>query len=449
MKKLLVGAPLSLCLALTVSAWPGAQAPDPVFAFANVNVIPMDRETLLTDQTVIVRGDRIVEIGPAARVKVPDAAMRIDGRGRYLMPALAEMHAHVPGGNAPDAAIERVLFLYAANGIGTIRGMLGHPRHLTLRDRIAKGELWAPRLYTSGPSFNGNTAATIEVATEMVLDQKAAGYDFLKIHPGVPRAVMDAVAATAKKAGIPFAGHVPADVGLHHALELKPLTVDHLDGYIEALARQGAPASQWFGVNLMDYVDESRIPQIVRDTKAAGTWMVTTEILLEHTTSDEDPEAMAKWPEFRYADPKQVAQWIATKKKMMADVAPASRARFIQVHRTLIKALNDAGVPFLLGSDAPQMWNVPGFSVHRELKALVASGLSPYQALTAGTRNVAVFFGTLETTGTVASGKRADLILLDANPLADVANSSKIAGVMLAGRWMARGDIDTRLEAGH
>jgi imidazolonepropionase-like amidohydrolase len=105
--------------------------------------------------------------------------------------------------------------------------------------------------------------------------------------------------------------------------------------------------------------------------------------------------------------------------------------------------------PFLLGSDAPQMWNVPGFSVHRELKALVASGLSPYQALTAGTRNVAVFFGTLETTGTVASGKRADLILLDANPLADVANSSKIAGVMLAGRWMARGDIDTRLEAGH
>jgi imidazolonepropionase-like amidohydrolase len=155
---------------------------------------------------------------------------------------------------------------------------------------------------------------------------------------------------------------------------------------------------------------------------------------------------MAKWPEMRYANPQQVAQWIETKKKMIADVPSANRVRFIQVHRRLLKALHDAGVPFLLGSDAPQMWNVPGFSVHRELQALVASGLTPYQALVSGTRNVAVFLGTLEAAGTVEAGRRADLILLDANPLADIRNSSTIAGVTIAGRWMDRAAIDAGLK---
>jgi imidazolonepropionase-like amidohydrolase len=434
-----------LCLFAVVAATLVAQPAGSGVAFTHVSVIPMDREAVLPDQTVVVRDGRIAEIGPAARVSVPADVVRVDGRGKYLMPALAEMHAHVPGGNAPDAQIGRVLSLYAANGIGTIRGMLGHPRHLALRERIARGEIWAPRLYTSGPSFNGNTAQTIDAASAMVREQKAAGYDFLKIHPGVPRPVMDALAATAAEVGLTFAGHVPADVGLLHALELKPRTIDHLDGYIEALARDGAPASQWFGVNLTDHVDESRIPAIVQATKAAGTWMVPTEILLESTTSDEDPAAMAQWPEMRYANPQQVAQWIATKKKMIAEVPSASRGRFIQARRRLLKALHDAGVPFLLGSDAPQMWNVPGFSVHRELRVLVAAGLTPYEALASGTRHVATFLGTLDTAGTVAAGKRADLVLLDGNPLADIRNSSRIAGVMLGGRWLDRAALDAGL----
>lgn len=439
---------LGLCVAALLATPLAGQPAGPVVAFTNVSVVPMDREAVVADQTVVVRDGRIAEIGPAARVSIPKDAVRVEGRGKYLMPALAEMHAHVPGGNAMDAQIERVLFLYAANGIGTIRGMLGHPRHLDLRERIAKGELWAPRLYTSGPSFNGNTARTIDAATAMVRDQKAAGYDFLKIHPGVPRPVMDAVAATAAGVGLTFAGHVPADVGLQHALALKQRTIDHLDGYIEALAREGAPASQWFGVNLMDHVDESRMPAIVQATKAAGTWMVPTEILLESTTSDEDPAVMAKRPELRYASPQQVAQWIETKKKMMADVPSGNRVRFIQAHRRLLKALHEAGVPFLLGSDAPQMWNVPGFSAHRELQVLVASGLTPYHALVSGTRNVAAFLGTLDTAGTVETGKRADLILLEANPLADITNSARIVGVMLGGRWVDRATLDARLADG-
>ena len=126
----------------------------------------------------------------------------------------------------------------------------------------------------------------------------------------------------------------------------------------------------------------------------------------------------------------------------------ADRQKLLALRRRLIKALHDGGVPFALGSDAPQTWNVPGFSVHRELKAIVAAGLTPYQALRSGTANVATYFGTEATTGTIAAGKRADLLLLDANPLQDVANSSRIAGVMVNGRWLSKADIEKRLAEG-
>jgi len=195
-----------------------------VVVFTHVGVIPMDRERVLENQTVVVRGDRIAEVGPAATTLAPTAATRVDGHGKYLMPGLGEMHAHVPvpqieqqlGGSSEYT--ERVLLLYLANGVTTIRGMLGHATHLALRERLRRGELLGPTLYTSGPSFNGNSAPDPETARRMVLEQKAAGYDFLKIHPGLSRETFDALARTADSVGIRFAGHVPAAVGLDRAL---------------------------------------------------------------------------------------------------------------------------------------------------------------------------------------------------------------------------------------
>jgi imidazolonepropionase-like amidohydrolase len=415
-------------------------------AFVGVNVLPMDRETVLQDQTIVVRDARIVGIGPSTQTQVPSDAVRIEGGGKFLMPALAEMHAHIPGAKQPDPVIERTLFLYAANGIGTIRGMLGDPRHLSYRERVAQGELISPRIYTSGPSLNGQSVPTKEEAIQAVTAQKAAGYDLLKIHPGIKRDVFDALAAKAQELGIDFAGHVPLDVGLHRALEAKYRCIDHLDGYVEALAKNPM-ASQLFGVNLIEEVDESKIPALVAETKKAGTWMVPTQVLLENWLNDESPEAMANWPEMKYVlPPAQVDAWIAQKKKF-AEMPAANRQAFLALRRKLIKALHDGGVPFALGSDAPQVWNVPGFSVHRELKALVMAGLTPYHALRTGTVNVGIYFGTSDT-GTIATDKRADLVLLDANPLEDVGNSSRIAGVMLKGRWMSKSDIDKRLAAG-
>jgi imidazolonepropionase-like amidohydrolase len=413
----------------------------PVVAIENVGVIPMDRERVLANQTILARDGRISEMGTA--VAIPAGATRVDGRGKFVIPTLAEMHAHVPAGEGA----ERVLFMYVANGIGTIRSMLGDPSHFELRERGVKGQIVAPAMYLSGPSFNGQTAPTPQAASARVVEQRKAGYDLLKIHPGVPRNAFDALAAAADKTGIRFAGHVPADVGLSRALEAKYSTIDHLDGYVEALAKPGAADGQLFGIGLVGQVDESKIPSLVAQTKAAGTLMVPTQVLIENWYGPIDVDAMRAWPEIRYANPGEVDQWVATKRKNVAAYSAEHRQQYIALRRRLIKALHDGGVGILLGSDAPQTWNVPGFSIHREIASYVAAGLTPYEALVTGTRAVAAHLGTSDRTGTIETGKRADLVLLDGNPLQDISHTAKIAGVMIGGRWLSKAEIDKRLSA--
>ena len=448
---------LLTCL-LACAAFAGTGPVDPpaqdrVTAFVDVTVIPMDRERSLPNQTVVVRGDRIVEIGPASRVKVPAGGVRVDGRGKYLIPGLAEMHAHIPGGQAADSVVERTLFLYVSGGITTIRGMLGHPRHLELRARAARNELVSPTIYAAGPSINGNTVPTPEAATKAVTEQKAAGYDLLKIHPGVSRVAFDTLVATARRVGIPFAGHVPEDVGVAHAIEAGYASIEHLDGYLEAMLREGAAGtaseSAFFAMNLGDQVDEAKMPALVRATKAAGVWNVPTQVLMDNLVTVGSAQELAARPEMRYVPATTVAEWSEAKNTMIQETGSTevSARRMIEVRRKLIKALHDAGAGLLLGSDAPQVWNVPGFSTHRELESLAAAGLTPWQALETGTRSVAVYFGTLKETGTVEAGKRADLILLEADPLSDIRNTTKRAGVMLRGRWLPRADIQARLDA--
>ncbi len=439
----IVGAALVL---LALGGDPAAQ--QPVVAIEHVTVIPMDRERVLTDQTVTIRDGRIAGVAPASSASVPAGATRIDGRTRFLIPALSEMHAHIPSGQSATAAAERVLFMYVANGIGTIRSMLGDPAHFALRDRAARGEIVAPAMYLSGPSFSAQTASTPAAAAARVAEQKQAGYDLLKIHPGVPRAAFDALAATADKQGIRFAGHVPADVGLARALATKYWTIDHIDGYVEALAGPGAPAAQLFGINLVAQADESRLPALVAQTKAAGTWIVPTQVLLENWYGSESAEAMRTRPEMRYASPSEISQWVAAKQENLQAYPLEQRQRFLALRRRLLRALHDGGVGILLGSDAPQTWNVPGFSIHRELATYVGAGLTPYEALVTGTRAVAAHLGTLDRSGTIEAGKRADLVLLEGNPLQDISNTARIAGVMIGGRWLPKTEIDRRLAAG-
>ena len=444
--------PPALLLALLVTALvtvaPGAQPGGPTVAFTNVTVVPLDRHHTLADHTVVIRGDRIVAITPSAAAKVPADATRIDGRGKFLMPGMAEMHAHIPGGQAAtDADMQRTLLLFAANGITTIRGMLGEPRHLPLRDAVAKGTLIGPTIFTSGVSFSANTAKAAEAAVAMVREQKAAGYDFLKIHPGVPREVFDAVAAEANTLEIPFSGHVPADVGLERALSAKFRSIDHIDGFFEYAVRPDAPVDRsnpgFFGANFAAHLDPARLAKAVEDTKRAGVWIVPTQGLLEIFMSMDTAEQLAKGPGVEYMPPQLVAAWTKQRQAFMAQPGfdKAAHERFLQERRTLLKSLHDAGVDIALGSDAVQVFSVPGFSIFNEMAAMARSGMTPYDIYMTGGPNVARFFERDKEVGTVTVGKIADLVLVDANPLASVANFEKQSGTMLRGRWYPRADL--------
>ena len=422
---------------------------DSTYAFVGVSVVPMDRERVLADQTVLVRDDRIVAIGPAGTVDIPTGSVRIDGSGKYLMPGLAEMHAHIPDSMA---AAKEVLFLYAAAGVTTIRGMLGQPLHLELRRQVALHQVLGPRIWTSSPSINGRSVQTPAAADSAVRASKEAGYDFLKIHPGPSRESFDQLVETAADVDITFSGHVPADVGIFRALEAGYASVDHLDQYIEGLVSDDPPNANleggWFGAAIAMQADEARIVELARMTSEAGVWNVPTQTLAVSYATTESIESMAQRPELQYMPERTRERWIRWKADAANDAPDAATlARYIELRNTLIKTLHDVGAGLLLGSDAPQVWNVPGFSAWRELKAIVDAGLTPFEALETGTVNVGRFFAAENDLGTVTVGKKADLILLNRNPLAGVENVGVPAGVMLDGQWLSGEKIRAGLEA--
>jgi imidazolonepropionase-like amidohydrolase len=464
----LFSATTSLAAAQSASS-PAASLPNraataqTVHAFTDVNVIPMDRDRVVAGQTVIVRGDRIEAVGPTPGTRVPAGAVQIDGRGKYLIPGLAEMHAHVLAAQAPGNADERlnkdIFFLYLANGITTIRAMLGAPNQLVLRDRLASNELLGPTMFVAAPSLNGNSAPNPDTATKLVRAHKAAGYDLLKIHPGLSRETYDAIVRTAREVGITWAGHVPQAVGLRHAINARQSTIDHIDGYLEAsVPETTAVRLQGGGATLADFfrnVDESRFEELARLTRAAGIWNVPTAALWENLFDRTSPDELLKRPENRYVPRAWLNNWATAKRNRIQQdaqqgVTPEMASQFLRARRTMLKALADAGAPLLMGTDSPQIFSVPGFSLQRELALAVEAGLTPYQVLESGAKNVGRYAAEeLKLDGrfgTIAAGQRADLVLLDANPLADIANLTRRAGVMVRGRWVSRDEIRRGLE---
>ena len=417
----------------------------------NVNVIPMDREQVLPNQVVIVKDGRVSLVGDARTVKYSAQATVIDGTGKYLMPGLTEMHAHVP----PIDDIEpmkKVALLFALKGITTMRGMLGHPRHLELRSKLQSGEIIGPRLYTSGPSINGQTASTAATAIKMVREQKAAGYDFLKLHPGLTIENFNAIVQTAKEVNIPFAGHVSFAVGVWRAINAGYATIDHMDGFVESLVpgieniteQQAGLFAMW----IAKQADTSRIPQLMKELREHHVWVVPTQSLAERWFSpDRSPESLIQEPEMVYMHPATLNNWVNSKKSLINNPTykPAEVQQYIQLRRQLIKACQQQGVGLLLGSDAPQVFDVPGFSLHHELTYLVKAGLTPYEALRTGTVNPARFFKQ-EDAGVIKAGAVADLLLLNNNPLQHVEAASDIAGVCLAGRWLSSSFIEASLK---
>ena len=407
-------------------------------AFTNVSVIPMTGDGLvLENYTVLVEHDRIVAVGPTGEVDISSAGTVIDGSGKYLMPGLSEMHGHVPQtGSGNSGYVESTLFLYVAAGITTVRGMLGYDHQLELKDRVNSGELVGPNLYLAGPSFRDQTVDSPEQARDRVLQQKEDGWDLLKIHPGLTLAEYDAMARTAHEVEIPFGGHVPADVGVVHAIEAGQLTIDHIDGYTAYLsAFEGAEREQ-------------KMAEVIQLTLEHGTWIVPTQALWETIIGAADYDALKKYDELKYI-PQQVRNgynnWVTNNIDNNSNLNINAALNEAALRQTLLSEMNKAGVNILMGTDAPQLFSVPGFSIHRELAKMAEAGMTPYEIIKTGTVNVGQYFNDKDTFGTIEKGMRADLILVNSNPLENVANIKDHSGVMTQGVWLSKADIDKKL----
>jgi imidazolonepropionase-like amidohydrolase len=423
-------------------------------AFTGVSVIPMDREVVLPDQSLIVRDGRIVKIGDSAVVSTSGVDQVVDGRGRFLMPGLADMHVH--------AWSPAHLVQFLAYGVTTVRNMWGSPMQLAWRKAIERGSMLGPTIFTAGPIMDGDppiwppskVIRNAEEARQSVRTQKAQGYDFVKVYNRLSAEAYEATAEEAHEQNLPVAGHVPSSVGLRGALRHRQASIEHLEGYREAAlpaaaaSPGGSENKQWW--QTVEDVDPSRFPALAEETRRAGTWNCVTRVVYQKFQPPAEAAHLLLAPEMRYAAPSDLSYWQDYPndfriKNLPEGMWPARR-RMMEHGVTLVRALHDAGAGILLGSDTPNPFVIPGFSLHEELANLVMIGLSPYEALCAGTLDAANFLGKNLEFGSVEVGKRADLLLVEGNPLEDVGCASKIAGVMVRGRWISSAERSQMLE---
>ncbi len=419
---------------------------------SNIDVVDVRNGVIIEAQNIVIDSGRFVSISD--QIKNPEAYRnRIDADGQFILPGLSEMHAHIPSPPTSQSRMEETLFLYLSNGITTIRGMLGHPSHLELRERVINGELLSPRIITSSPSLNGNTVQTPEEARNKVTAYAEAGYDFLKIHPGIRLEVFEELAQTAREYGIPFAGHVPVDVGIHLALESEFATIDHVDGFLEGLVDKekinDPDNNGFFGFNFTLLADTSKIKVLVQKSKAKNVWVVPTQSLFERWYAPTTADEMLSQPEMKYMPKATLDNWRERKVRATGAESGFDEERwntFIEIRRQLIKAIQDHGKGLLLGSDAPQIFNVPGFSIHHEMEGMIRAGLTPLEILQSGTINVAEYLDMQDVFGEIKPGLQADAVLLKNNPLGNISALKDIDAVLLGGNWLSREDIDKRLE---
>jgi imidazolonepropionase-like amidohydrolase len=423
-------------------------------AFVDVNVVPMDSERVLPHQNVVIRGDRIVAVGPADQTPVPRDAQRIDATGKWLMPGLADLHVHL---NEPDDGT-----LYVANGVTTIRNMWGFPETLAWRREYASGKRLGPTVYTTGPILDGKppiwpsstVIETAEQAEREIAAEEKAGYEFVKVYSRLTRPAYVAILEAAKRHHLRVVGHVPEAVGVHEVLRLRGQeSIEHLTGYMTAAQRDDSRATGLTDWNArrkaqVAGLDPDKIPALARETREAGVWNCVTLIVGQRFAALDRRDSMLALPESRYEPAEVLAMWDLTKDPRFRNARPEDFDAMREVSRfqlRMTRALRDAGAKILLGTDTSNPFVVAGFSAHTELALLVDAGLTPYEALRAGTSDAAEFLHATGECGRVSPGLRADLLLLDANPLDDIHAVDQRRGVVLRGRWLPAQELDTDL----
>ena len=445
---------------LLAGVFAGLAASADTLAITHVNIVDATGALTQPDMTVIVHGDRIADLGRSAEVAVPPDAKTVDGSGKYLIPGLWDMHVHTVFGDWLPRDEKVMLPLFVANGVTGVRDMGGDLDVLKeWRAAITAGRLLGPRMIIAGPMLDGPvprfpSSAPIANAADgrRVVDElKAGGVDFIKIQSLIPRDGYFAAAAEARKLGIVFVGHVPDAVRASEASNAGQKSIEHFTGIfegstpIEAALLKG-PKS--LGLNVKNY-DATRAKALIALMAKNHTWQVPTLVwergqwLVDDIDLSHDPltkYAPASWRERTW--PMFVTDIM---KDMDTDPLPV-RKKFVQMELDMTLAMFRAGVPFMAGTDTAAGVHIfPGFSLHQELVLFQRAGLTPMQALQTATLNPAKFMGRSADLGTVEKAKLADLVLLDADPLRDIANTQKIRGVVLAGRYFDRPALDRML----
>jgi imidazolonepropionase-like amidohydrolase len=438
----LCAARIALALAMAAPPTSAVSQPPPQapIVIANVSVLPMDRDRVLAGQTVVVERGVISQIGPSGSVTIPAGAQTIDGTGKYLMPGLVDLHVHLASN--PENERRAILTLFVANEVTTILNLRGIPQILELRTAIAAGRVFGPTLYTVGPYVNEPFVTTPDEVERAVIDQKRAGYDFVKLHGNLSRDAYARLNAVARREGIRVIGHAPRNLGVAAMFEERQYAVAHAEEFLYDQNNSSRDRD-------LPQV-EARIPELARSMAQTRTWLMpnlTAFRIIGLMANDLD--AILVRPEMRFMPPTVRQGWGPATNPYTArfgkESYPGILARY-QLLQKLVGAFRAEGVRLLVGTDAMNTGVVPGFSTHDELGELVAAGLTPFEALRAATANAAEFLAITGQRGVIAVGQNADLVLLDANPLEDIANSRRIAGVMLRGQWLSRSDIARMLD---
>jgi imidazolonepropionase-like amidohydrolase len=451
--------------AAAVQAPPDEPTP---LVLTHVTLIDMTSAAAKPDMTVIVSGDRILQVGKSNATPIPKYAQVVDANGRFMIPGLWDMHVHWYE--------QDYLGLFIANGVTGVRIMSGAPQHYEWRKEVEAGRLLGPRMYIAseivdGPKPFWPNSISVKNAAEarQAVDQiKQQGADFVKVYSFLPRDAYLAIAEESKKQGIPFEGHVPLSVTAEEASRAGQKSMEHMTGILEACSNK---RDEIFNAAQADLADDevAQKPtfwgphvEALRQTqlntynperanalftlfKNNGTWQCPTLTLLHVVGYGDDP-ALARDPRLRFMPPSVKASWEPSNLFGETPEQFTLAKEEFETERQIVGVMQQSGVGMLAGTDTLNPFIFPGFSLHDELGFLVQAGLSTMEALQAATLNPARFMGREKDLGTIEAGKLADMVLLYANPLDDISNTKKIWAVIYNGKLYPRGSLDQMLE---